>query len=69
MNACLTTLCMALCLTCATSLNAGAQSGDLGRRFDAPAPKAARALVKRGTELAGRDRMLTRGLLQNRHIG
>jgi hypothetical protein len=38
-------------------LNAGAQSGDLGRRFDAPAPKAARALVKRGTELAGRDRL------------
>ena len=57
MKACLTTLCMALCLTCATSLNVGAQTGDPGRRFDAPAPKAARALVKRGTDLAGRDRI------------
>src|SRR5215475_1641470 len=47
----------ALCLMCATALNISAQTGDLGRRFDAPAPKVARALVKRGTELAGRDRI------------
>jgi len=57
MKACLTTLWTALCLTSATSLNVSAQTGDLGRRFDAPAPKVARALVKRGIDLAGRDRI------------
>lgn len=57
MKACLMTLWMALWLACATTMNISAQTGDLGRRYDAPAPKVARALVKRGTDLAGRDRI------------
>src|SRR5262245_18867937 len=57
MKACLMTLWLALCLSCAAALNIGAQTVDLGRRFDSPAPKAARDLVKRGIDLAGRDRI------------
>src|SRR5262245_35768392 len=35
----------------------GQQTADLGRQLDAPTPKAARVLLKRGVDLAGRDRI------------
>lgn len=46
---------LALWLTCVLTMGAAAQTADLGRHFDAPPPKAARDLVKRGMDLAGRD--------------
>jgi peroxiredoxin/Tfp pilus assembly protein PilF len=53
MRACL----MALWVLCALALSISAQTSDGGRRFDAPPPKAARDLVKRGVQLAGQDRV------------
>jgi hypothetical protein len=48
---------MAVLLICASTSVAGAQNADWARRLDAPPPKAARAIVKRGVDLAGRDRI------------
>ncbi|MGH9837063.1 MAG: hypothetical protein ACRD9Y_28885 [Blastocatellia bacterium] len=48
---------MVVLLICALTPGAGAQNTDWARRLDTPPPKAARALVERGVDLAGRDRI------------
>jgi peroxiredoxin len=50
-------LLMVVLLICASTPVASAQNADWARRLDAPPPKAARAIVKRGVDLAGRDRI------------
>lgn len=57
MKACLMILWMALLMMCAAPLKINAQSRALEGRFDAPPPKAAHNLVKRGMDLAGGGRI------------
>jgi peroxiredoxin/Tfp pilus assembly protein PilF len=47
----------AVWLICVLAITAGAQTTDSGERFDSPPPKAALDLVKRGLDLAERDRV------------
>src|SRR5262245_26935943 len=57
MKACLmTVLLICALMPCAVGQNAD-RAADWARRLDAPPPKAARALVKRGAALADRDRI------------
>jgi len=48
---------IALWLTCVLTTGIASQTADLGRHLDDPVPQAARDLLKRGIDLAGRDRI------------